>query len=282
MEQDLFAAENEPQEEKSGAPAWVITLADLMSLLMSFFVLLLSFSELDLQKYKQVAGSMKFAFGVQREIKVKEPPKGTSIIAQEFSPGRPRPTPWDEIRQDTIDETKQTLDFSEARIRDTQAKVAELQNMLQNEIDQGLIVLERIGEQIIIRIQEKGSFPSGSASFNQDFKPVLDKLRTVLNRIEGKIVVAGHTDDLPIHTSRFRSNWELSTARAVSVIHHLFATGEIAPQRFVIEGHADTQPLAPNDTAENRAHNRRIEITIMPSTSSDSGQFSVKELMDKP
>ncbi|QBQ54879.1 flagellar motor protein MotB [Nitrosococcus wardiae] len=282
MEQDLIAAESEPQEERSGAPAWVVTLADLMSLLMSFFVLLLSFSELDLQKYKQVAGSMKFAFGVQREIKVKEPPKGTSIIAQEFSPGRPRFTPWDDIRQDTIDETKQTLDFSEARIRDTEAKVAELQDMLQNEIDQGLVVLERIGEQIVIRIQEKGSFPSGSATFSQDFKPVLNKIRIVLKRIEGKIVVAGHTDNLPIHTSRFRSNWELSTARAVSVVHHLFATDEIAPQRFVIAGHADTQPLAPNDTTENRARNRRIEITIMPSSSSNNEQFSVKELMDKP
>lgn len=282
MEQDLIAAEHEPKEEKSGAPAWVITLADLMSLLMSFFVLLLSFSEMDLQKYKQVAGSMKFAFGVQREIHVKEPPKGTSIIAQEFSPGRPRPTPWDEIRQDTIDENKQTLDFDEVRIRDVEEELAELRAMFQPEIEQGLIVLERIGEQIIIRIQEKGSFPSGRATFSREFKPVLDKIRIALKRIDGKIVVAGHTDDLPIHTSRFRSNWELSTARAVSVVHYLLATNELAPARFVLEGHADTQPLVPNDTEDNRALNRRIEITIIPDPSSESEQISVKDLANKP
>ena len=102
-----------PQEEDAGAPAWVMTFADLMSLLMCFFVLLLSFSEMDLQKYKQVAGSMKNAFGVQREIKTMEMPKGTSVIAQEFSPGRPSPTPLNVIRQNSIDDTKQTLEFTD-------------------------------------------------------------------------------------------------------------------------------------------------------------------------
>ena len=101
------------KEESTGAPAWVMTFADLMSLLMCFFVLLLSFSEMDLQKYKQVAGSMKNAFGVQREIKSMAMPKGTSVIAQEFSPGRPSPTPLNVIRQNSIDDTKQTLEFTD-------------------------------------------------------------------------------------------------------------------------------------------------------------------------
>jgi len=102
------------EEEGGGAPAWVMTFADLMSLLMCFFVLLLSFAEMDLNKFKQIAGSMKTAFGVQREIKVKEPPKGTSVIAREFSPGRPTPTPINDIRQNTIDENEQTLEFTDA------------------------------------------------------------------------------------------------------------------------------------------------------------------------
>ncbi|ABA57347.1 flagellar motor protein MotB [Nitrosococcus oceani] len=277
MEQDWVAAEDESQEERTGAPAWVITLADLMSLLMSFFVLLLSFSEMDVLKYKQVAGSMKFAFGVQREIKVKEPPKGTSIIAQEFSPGRPRPTPWNEIRQDTIDETKQTLDFSDAPTQDTEAEVAELQDKLQHEIDEGLITIETIKDRIIIRIREKGSFPSGSAIFSQEFKPALDKIRAILKKIEGKLIVAGHTDNMPIQTTRFRSNWELSTARAVSVVHYLLATHEISPRRFVLEGYADTQPLAPNENAANRARNRRIEITVLPGEGQDGEWRSIRD-----
>ncbi|ARV26306.1 membrane MotB of proton-channel complex MotA/MotB family protein [Vibrio anguillarum] len=96
-----------------GLPLWMGTFADLMSLLMCFFVLLLSFSEMDVLKFKQIAGSMKFAFGVQNRLEVKDIPKGTSIIAQEFRPGRPEPTPIDVIMQQTIDITQQTLEFQE-------------------------------------------------------------------------------------------------------------------------------------------------------------------------
>ena len=102
------------KDNGGGAPAWVMTFADLMSLLMCFFVLLLSFSEMDLLKFKQIAGSMKAAFGVQRQIEAKETPKGTSIIAREFTPGRPTPTLVKEIRQNTIDESKQTLEHTDA------------------------------------------------------------------------------------------------------------------------------------------------------------------------
>ena len=86
------------------------TFADLMSLLMCFFVLLLAFSEMDVLKFKQIAGSMKFAFGVQNKIEVKDIPKGTSVIAMEFRPGRPDPTPIDVIQQQTIEMTQQALE----------------------------------------------------------------------------------------------------------------------------------------------------------------------------
>ena len=95
----------------AGLPAWMGTFADLMSLLMCFFVLLLSFSEMDVLKFKQIAGSMKFAFGVQNKIEVKDIPKGTSVIAQEFRPGRPDPTPIEVIQQQTIEMTQQMLEF---------------------------------------------------------------------------------------------------------------------------------------------------------------------------
>ncbi len=94
-----------------GLPAWMGTFADLMSLLMCFFVLLLSFSEMDVLKFKQIAGSMKFAFGVQNKIEVKDIPKGTSVIAQEFRPGKPEPTPIEVIQQQTMEITQQMLEF---------------------------------------------------------------------------------------------------------------------------------------------------------------------------
>ena len=104
-------AEQECKCPPPGLPAWMGTFADLMSLLMCFFVLLLSFSEMDVLKFKQIAGSMKFAFGVQNKIEVKDIPKGTSIIAQEFRPGKPEPTPIEVIQQQTMEMTQQMLEF---------------------------------------------------------------------------------------------------------------------------------------------------------------------------
>jgi chemotaxis protein MotB len=104
-------AEPECKCPPPGLPAWMGTFADLMSLLMCFFVLLLSFSEMDVLKFKQIAGSMKFAFGVQNKIEVKDIPKGTSIIAQEFRPGKPEPTPIEVIQQQTMEMTQQMLEF---------------------------------------------------------------------------------------------------------------------------------------------------------------------------
>ena len=118
-ERDWDMEENAPlQKCPRGAPAWVMTFADLMSLLMCFFVLLLAFSEMDVLKFKQLAGSMKEAFGVQREIKVKEIPKGTSIIAREFSPGRPEPTLVHTVRQHTVETLRQSLDVSDSTTED--------------------------------------------------------------------------------------------------------------------------------------------------------------------
>ncbi len=111
-----------PKSDKGGgAPPWIMTFADLMSLLMTFFVLLLSFSEMDIQKYKQLAGSMKQAFGVQREVKVKEPPKGINVIAREFSPGRPVPTPLNIVKQNTTDYLRRNLFVPDSKAKKTLA-----------------------------------------------------------------------------------------------------------------------------------------------------------------
>ena len=108
-------SDDAPEEsgESAGLPMWMATFADLMTLLMCFFVLLLSFSEMDVAKFKQMAGSMEQAFGVQAEIEVKMIPRGTSIVAQEFSPGRPQPTPMNEVRQFTVNSNQSVLDVGQ-------------------------------------------------------------------------------------------------------------------------------------------------------------------------
>ena len=265
-----------------GIPAWVMTFADLMSLLMCFFVLLLSFAEMDIQKFKQVKGSLNQAFGVQREVSASEIPKGTSLIAEDFSSAAPERTLINEVRQVTTDDTKQTLEFTDAlddpqtdseqkRQQQQNQEISEktamdslkLKTALAEEIEKGLVEIETQSGAIIIRISEKASFPSGAAKIRHGFIPVLTKLRDALAEVNGKVVVAGHTDDRPIKTARFRSNWELSASRAVSVVHELLAQKLIPRERFVVEGHGDAHPIVDNDTRENRAQNRRVELTIV-------------------
>jgi len=270
-----------------GLPAWLGTFADLMSLLMCFFVLLLSFAEMDALKYKMVVDSLDNAFGVQREIAANEIPKGTSIIAQEFSPGEPKPTPLKEIRQETVDESRDDLkvtvdaeDVAKQQAKEIAEEAETFKEALEGEIEEGLIDVEMQHNRIVIRIREKGSFQSGDARLNVNFLPILDKIRDVLVKTNGQLAVAGHTDDIPINTPRYRSNWELSTSRATSVVHELLRSGEIPPERFVLEGYAATQPLLPNDSAENRSRNRRVEIIVLKSTVIDDVTKSI-DLINK-
>lgn len=254
------------QECAAGAPAWVMTFADLMSLLMCFFVLLLSFSEMDAQKFKLIAGSMSQAFGVQRQVKVDDIPMGTSVIAQEFSPGKTEPTPVDDVRQQT---TKEEINLETARevmqqVAESQAE--ELRLKMQQEIADGLIEVDSQQDKVIIRIKEKGSFPSGTAELREEFLPILERIRVQIATTPGTITVAGHTDDVPINTFRFRSNWELSSSRAVSVLEQLLKGGGIKPENAEVKGLADIQPLVPNDNREHRATNRRVEIILAPSS----------------
>jgi chemotaxis protein MotB len=271
-----------------GLPAWLGTFADLMSLLMCFFVLLLSFAEMDALKYKMVVKSLDNAFGVQREVAANAIPKGTSIIAQEFSPGEPRPTPLKEVRQDTIDETRDALkvkmdaeDVAKQQAKEIAEEAEAFKEALEGEIAEGLIDVETESNRIVIRIREKGSFPSGDAKLNRAFTPIIDKIREVLVKTDGQIAVAGHTDNIPINTPRYRSNWELSTSRAASVVHHLLDSGEMTTDRFVLEGYADTQPLTTNDTAEDRAKNRRVEIIILKTSILDGVTKSIESLNEE-
>lgn len=313
-----------------GIPAWVMTFADLMSLLLAFFVLLFSFSEMDKNVYKEIAGSLKDAFGVQREIKAKESPRGINIIAREFSPGRPDPTPLNEIRQHTTDEHKlhpvftdpsengqenqdekakvdaddkeynamreEQLDEELARrlaklndevLRKMLADAEEIKSELEEEINDGLIDVDVEDKRIVLRIQEKGSFPSGSAVIMRPFQAITDKIARVFAEFDGKIVVSGHTDNIPINTSRYRSNWELSASRSVSVIHALRTEEKLTDKRFHIEAFADTSPVADNDTFLGRAKNRRVEIkldygddpSMVPILNKETGEYELRPML---
>ncbi|MGI9285935.1 MAG: flagellar motor protein MotB [Pseudomonadales bacterium] len=275
-------------EPEPGIPAWLPTFADLMSLLMCFFVLLLSFSNMDLLEFKRLAGSMRDSFGVQNKLKVEDIPKGTSIIAQEFSPGRPEPTPINEVWQKTDEMEQSSLALQcaagaenrtdgavsdaavqaeivkkvEQLVKATEQDAMDLAAALQDQIAAGEVDVETHARQIIIRIKEKGAFSSGSASLTRSYYKVLKKLGNVLAAKSGAIAVQGHTDNIPIRTDRFRSNWDLSSARAVSVAHELLRSKKVPPARLTVSGFGSTRPLVDNKSAATRASNRRVEIVI--------------------
>lgn len=284
-----------PEGHQKAGEGWVVTFADMMSLLMSFFVLLLSFSEQDSAKFKEVGGSLEKAFGVQRDIVAYEIPKGTSIVAREFSPGKPTPTVLNEVRQKTTDENKMSLEYDDKRIPmhgvdgsevsqggrekgvTNQDKAAiqkskeqkrieiteKLAQTLAKEILQGLIEVEAKDQRVIIRVLEQGSFANGDDTIQASFIPILNRISTFLELIPGQIDVAGYTDDTPVSNRLYRSNWDLSAGRAIAVARYLSEERQISKSRFVILGYGDAQPLYPNDTKENRLKNRRVEISIV-------------------
>ncbi|MCZ8529618.1 flagellar motor protein MotB [Alteromonas sp. PRIM-21] len=293
-----MAEEECPKCPPEGLPAWMGTFADLMSLLMCFFVLLLSFSEMDVLKFKQIAGSMKFAFGVQNKIEVKDIPKGTSVIAMEFRPGKPDPTPIESIQQQTNEMTQQMLEFqagnedsaggrqkqrgeqrggqsqqtatessSSAEQSTDQSQMAELMKkvaqQLEKQILDGSVEMESLGQQLTIRIRENGSFSAGSAFLQPQFQPVLRKIGSLLADVPGEIEISGHSDGQHIANELYRSNWDLSSQRAVAVAEAMRSAPGFDESRMSVVGKADTNPIVENaTTASDRAKNRRVEINI--------------------
>lgn len=301
-----------PKCPPEGLPAWMGTFADLMSLLMCFFVLLLSFSEMDVKKFKQIAGSMKFAFGVQNKIELKDIPKGTSVVALEFRPGKPDPTPIETVQQVTQDITKPMLNFQEGEddaaggrqkqqgsfrggqspqtANQTAAAAAsasdkeqveknkkKIEELLQKEIKDGAVDVENLGQQIIIRVRENGSFSAGSAFLQPQFVPLIRKLGEILNDMPGKVEITGHSDNIQVSNELYRSNWDLSAQRAVAVAEELRRARGFDETRMRVIGKAATQPMTEEDTAAARAQNRRVEIAILQGEAKFSDPISVLE-----
>lgn len=200
-------------------PAWALSFADLMTLLLTFFIAMFSVSKMDAQRYEQLAASLAM----------------TTASVDMPSAEQAQPALSDEL---------------------------DIKTVLEEEIGDGLIELEENAGGIIIRMQEQIAFQSATDELDPGFVPVLEKIGRTIAVMPGRITVSGHTDDLPIETPRFRSNWDLATARAVSVVHRLLAVRGIDPARLTAAGRADAAPLVANDSPEHRALNRRVEIRL--------------------
>lgn len=261
-------AEQEKKCPPTGSPAWMATFADLMSLLLVLFVLLLTFSEMNVIKYKQMAGAMRNAFGISKQDKlagvIEIDGQMERKAARNVSPTK---TPVPTVSMDIPDTTDQEVfeidpqESPEEQAADVENEVAKI--IAEEAAEQGVEV-EKDGNEVKIRFPSEIAFGSGSANVGAAFGDLLDKLSDVIKKANGDVLVAGHTDNIPLGAGGpYRSNWELSAARATSVVHHFLNYTDIKADRLAVQGYGDSRPLVPNDTPENRARNRRVEITLV-------------------
>ena len=261
-----------PAKKSGGAPGWIVTFADLMSLLLTFFILLLSFSNMEVQQFKKMAGAMNESFGLQSfDYLAGIVELEGSVSGTEAKNVMPIPLPEVDLPETvmSIEEEAPKVDEEPAPdVPDTAAEAGQrtfnnLQVVMADEIAADVMQVISKGNVTVVRFPDQVSFPSGSGEFKPEFLPILGKFLSVVQESQGQIIISGHTDDLPISTAQHRSNWDLSASRATSGAHYIMQYTNIGPERITVQGYADSRPLAPNDSPENRSKNRRVEITIM-------------------
>jgi len=239
----------EKKPAKGGSPAWMTTYSDLVTLLLCFFVLLYSMSQLDIARFEAVAESFR-----------------NRVI---FFEGSPSAIDFEPSREQEADLEKENFIGSEGFTQNQMSLeqlLSEVEGFLEENQLQDVITANRTDQGVVLILQERILFDSAEAELKAEGEPFLDKVALLLSNIPNYVRVEGHTDSRPISTRQYPSNWELSGARASSVIRHILDSGEFNAERFIAAGHGDTRPIVPNDSVENLQKNRRVEIVILELT----------------
>ncbi|MBF0625250.1 MAG: flagellar motor protein MotB [Magnetococcales bacterium] len=222
----------------------MVTFGDMMSLLLTFFVLLLSFAQLDPVKYNKAKGSLKEAFGVQRLEEINPVMSERELIATEFN------------QEILLVKVREEVEF-----------------IVENLVDNGEAEVIETSEGFILRLDSRALFVPNSMTLKEDFETTLQQIGTVLADKPNLVRVVGHTDNRP-PTPPYPSNWTLSGVKAAAVAHFLVQKGGVKPDRLQVRGLAEFQPVAQNDTQQGRANNDRIEILIARATASADAEPS--------
>ena len=268
---DPLAEEGEEKEKAgghgTGTPKWMVTFADLMALLLTLFVLLLTFSEMNVMKYKEIAGALKNAFGFAPQDRLASVIElEGSVILEALTPPKPD-TPKVVTALPPPPESADVTELKITRDLSREEAAAETQKALEKKLQKTPggeeIELERDEEEVLIRFPSKIAFASGSADISRAFDAILTEVAPIIRDTPGSIKVSGHTDNVPLLGSpRFRSNWDLSAARAGSVVRWLVDHASVPSVRLTVQGFGASRPIAPNDSRDGRAKNRRVEIAI--------------------
>jgi len=245
------------------APAWLTTFGDLMALLLTFFVLLLSFSSTNKEEFQNAIGALQGALGVlDGEPILTSPVKlNVPIVRGDITEARPT----------TADASTQEGQFRTA-----------IGHERNQDREPAVEVVQSAGG-IRIRIRDSMLFDTGRAEVKPAFRPLLKRIGDVLCCIPNEVVVEGHTDDVPIHTEQFPSNYWLSSARALKVMEAMMGDAHVPGERLVAVGYGQYRPLASNDTPEGRASNRRVEIEVLYDRErpADASVEAVRQMLEK-
>lgn len=240
-------ARKKKQECKSGAPEWMATYGDMVTLLMCFFVLLFAFSSIDAQKFEAVMMSFQGSAGILSGGKsLSEAPMVFDAMPENHTSRQ------EVIQQNRLEDLKQKI---EAYLEE---------NEMESEVD-----LELESKGLIIRFKDNVLFDSGSAVIKPSSLPIINFLGELLNSeelINEEIRVEGHTDNVPMNTPMYPSNWELSAGRATNVVRYFVESIGMGPERISAAGYSEYRPIDTNDTPAGRSANRRVDIVVIKRT----------------
>ena len=234
-----------PPETNGNSAGWLTTFNDLVTLLMVFFVLLFTMGSMDHRLMKE------FQFALQSGLGILEAGSMASVAVQQ---------PLTPVAQQGG--STRSIDASTPEDGSVEAKVT-MEAVLEEFAAQRGVNVKYSKDGVQISYEDGLFFNFGKADINPGGTDYLEKLAQAINKLPFAVRVEGHTDNVPIHTSRFPSNWELSIARAVSVVKYFIDVGKINPRRLSAVGYGDSKPLVPNDAPAARAKNRRVEIVLV-------------------
>lgn len=240
---DLGEDDLELETDDSGSPAWMATFSDMSILLLTFFILLLSFANMDLKNFRVALGSVKEALGAPTKVHGGQE-------AQNDSPVPPSTEPAAES----------LVEAARARER----KVLQVKAFINKRGMTDKVDVSAGPRGVTIRMRNVMLFDVGDAVLKPGGEAVLNMVAEIFDVFDGRLAIEGHTDNKPIQSARFPSNWELSTARAMAVLRHVAPGGDERRQRMYVAGYADSRPVTANDTALGRQKNRRVEFVFEP------------------
>ena len=285
-------ARKKAHEEHANHEAWAIPYADLMTLLLAFFVVMYAVSSLNEGKYKVMAEAMTAAFGgPPKTIKPIEIGK-TQLQGSDFDrpapmvagarSGASSPTPANPVTRLASMASQVNLAVDSRRLQQAQRQLesiaVKLEQALQPLVDKKLVVVKRAALWLEVQINSDILFTPGAATLDPVARGTVETLAQVLGDVPNSMRVEGYTDNRPINTFQFPSNWELSAARAASVVH-LFSNNGIVPERLAMIGYGEYRPIADNITTEGRNSNRRVLLVIL-ATDTKGPDLAAPQIVD--